>query len=37
MDDFGVDQDAEFDVEDNVPLAEFVRRRHELADDNDGK
>lgn len=36
LDDFGVDEDAELNDEDDVPLAELLRRRHEPADNNDG-
>ena len=36
LDDFGVDEDAELNDEDDLPLADLVRRRHESADNNDG-
>ena len=36
LDDFGVDEDAELNDEDDVPLAELLRRRHESADNNTG-
>ena len=36
LDDFGVDECAEFCDEDDIPLAELVRRRHESSNCNDG-
>lgn len=36
LDDFGVDEDAEFYDEDDIPLAELLRRRHEPAHYSDG-
>lgn len=36
LDDFGVDEDAELNDEDDVPLADLLRRRHKSADNNDG-
>ena len=36
LDDFGVDEDAEFYDEDDVPLAELLRRRNKTTQHNDG-
>ena len=35
LDDFGVDEDAEFYDEDDMPLAELLRRRQERTDNDD--
>lgn len=37
LDDFGVDEDAELHNEDNIPLIEWVRRRHERIQHVDGR
>lgn len=37
VDDFGVDEDAELHGDDDIPLAELLRRRHMHRDNNDGK
>ena len=36
LDDFGVDEDAEFYDEDDTPLVKFLRKQHEQTDHNDG-